>query len=473
MPDVCYVCLSDTHFGADNSLLTNLQPGTATVEPLHPSPVLQAFVACLSDLISKNQNAAPPTLILNGDILELALTTDNNAAMAFERFLELIVPNGGKPLFANEMIYIAGNHDHHLWETARETQYANFINKNPDLQNLPVPWHTTNIFSGDPVPAFFLNTLIQRHAAMQNVTVRAVYPNFGLKDDRGKLVVFSHGHFIESIYMLMTTLRSMIFPDRKPPAAIWDLEAENFAWIDFFWSTLGRSGDVGTDVELIYNMMTDPRKLKIVINNLASGIIREFGKQGLSARVDSDFLGEFLNLTLGRVAAAERHDGSALLTADSTQGLKNYIEGVLLTQLDEELNHNRPTDWSFVFGHTHKPYEDAEEFVGYPGATGLYNTGGWVVDTPQVEPLNGASAVLVDENLDVVSLRFYNQQADPANYAVRVSEAPRADGTHSAFYERLQGLVNPNTDPWKNFSTVVAREIPPRLRNIQAMGVTP
>lgn len=473
MPDVRYVCLSDTHFGADNSLLTNLQPGTPDVDPLHPSTVLQAFVACLSDVISKNENAAPPTLILNGDIMELALTTDNNAAMAFERFMELIVPTGGKPLFANDMIYIPGNHDHHLWETARETQYANFINKNPDLQDLPVPWHTTNIFSGDPVPAYFLNTLIQRHDAMKDVWVRTVYPNFGLKDDRGKVVIFSHGHYVESIYMLMTRLRSMIFPDRKPPAATWDLEAENFAWIDFFWSTLGRSGDVGTDVELIYNMMTDPRKLKIVIDNLAAGVVRQLGKQGVGGRIDTFFLGGLLNLTLGRVAENERHDGSGLLSTDATTGLKEYIEGVLLTQLDQELNHNRPTEWSFVFGHTHKPFEDVGEFAGYPTATSLYNSGGWVVDTPQVEPLHGGSAILVDEDLNVVSLRFYNQQANPADYTVRVSEAPRPDGTHTAFYERLQRLINPNCDPWKSFSDVVSREIPPRLRNIQAMSVTP
>lgn len=472
MPDVRYVCLSDTHFGADNSLLTNLRRGTAAVDPLSPSPVLQALAECLSDVISKNENPAPPTLILNGDILELALTTDNNAAMAFERFVELIMPKGTKPLFANEIIYLPGNHDHHLWETARETQYANFINKNPDLQDLPVPWHTTNIFSGDPVPAFFLNTLIQRHAAMKDLSVRAVYPNFGLKNDHGKMVIFSHGHYVESIYMLMTRLRSMILPNRQPPDTVWDLEAENFAWIDFFWSTLGRSGDVGTDVELVYNLMTDPRKLKLLIDNLAAGILRQFGKQGIGKRIDAFFLGEFLNLTLGRIAENERHDGSALLSTDATEGLKNYIEGVLLAQLDQELNHTRPTEWSFVFGHTHKPFEDTREFAGYPASTGIYNSGGWVVDTPQIEPMQGGSAILVDENLNVVSVRFYNQDTDPANYGVRVSEAARTDGTHTAFYERLQGLINPNSVPWKTFSNVVSREIPPRLKNIQAMSVT-
>src|SRR5215470_8844373 len=92
MPDIRYVCLSDTHFGADNSLLTNIRPNSITVDPLRPSPVLESFVACLTEIISKNESNVPPTLVLNGDILELALTTDNNAAMAFERFMELIVP---------------------------------------------------------------------------------------------------------------------------------------------------------------------------------------------------------------------------------------------------------------------------------------------------------------------------------------------------------------------------------------------
>ena len=42
----------------------------------------------------------------------------------------------------------------------------------------------------------------------------------------------------------MTTLKNLIFPklETRHPK-IWDLESENFAWIDFFWSTLGRSGE--------------------------------------------------------------------------------------------------------------------------------------------------------------------------------------------------------------------------------------
>ena len=79
---------------------------------------------CLRYLISLNQDQSrKPTLILLGDILELALANDNVAAMVFKRFLELAVKENGELLF-DKVYYIPGNHDHHLWESARETQYV-------------------------------------------------------------------------------------------------------------------------------------------------------------------------------------------------------------------------------------------------------------------------------------------------------------------------------------------------------------
>ena len=92
MSDIRYVCMSDLHFGEKGSLLTNLLPNGET-DPKTPSPVMESLVECLRTLISNNENqATKPTLILAGDILELALTTTNQAAMVFERFIELVMP---------------------------------------------------------------------------------------------------------------------------------------------------------------------------------------------------------------------------------------------------------------------------------------------------------------------------------------------------------------------------------------------
>ena len=96
MPDIRYVCLSDTHFGADNSLLTFLGRGRRSADPMRTSPGLEQLVRCLRALVDTNEGRKKPTLVLNGDILELALTTDERAAMTFERFLDLAFPAGGR-----------------------------------------------------------------------------------------------------------------------------------------------------------------------------------------------------------------------------------------------------------------------------------------------------------------------------------------------------------------------------------------
>ena len=91
-------------------------------------------------------------MILLGDILELALANDNVAAMSFERFLDFAMPPGYE-LFGN-IVYIPGNHDHHLWESARETQYVmNYLAKKSRENFL--------IFPGTPPISSWKTTLIR------------------------------------------------------------------------------------------------------------------------------------------------------------------------------------------------------------------------------------------------------------------------------------------------------------------------
>ena len=40
MPDIRYVCLSDMHLGADNSILTAIKPGSIETDTSRPSTVL-------------------------------------------------------------------------------------------------------------------------------------------------------------------------------------------------------------------------------------------------------------------------------------------------------------------------------------------------------------------------------------------------------------------------------------------------
>jgi hypothetical protein len=459
------------HLGEEDSLLTNLKTASTEVDPFQPSPVMVQLIECIKALL-KGQSTKP-TLILNGDILELALTTDNLAAMVFERFIELALP-AGEALFGR-VIYIPGNHDHHLWESARETQYVNFISKIAPGSPLDIPWHTTNLFvdkDSEPIPLYFPTRLVQRYPHLKKCIIAAAYPNYGVLSTDGKrCIVFSHGHFIESLYLLMSNIMSMIFPDQKIPEYVWNVEALNFAWIDFFWSTMGRSGDVGKDVEVIYEKMQDKEAFKKLLYNLADSLAREYDLPGWGDKMEAAILKFAVDAAVECAYGTERKMGDRLLSPDAEKGLWWFVNGPLRHQIDNECKEKGlpvPSDVTFVFGHTHKPFQQDANFKEFTGWVDVYNTGGWVVETVNPQPLHGGGMVLVDGDLNAVSIRMYNETPDSKGCAVRIEEATHGGEGPNPLFQHIQGLVNSSLDPWKSFSDVTARAVHVRAQNLRA-----
>lgn len=466
MSEIRFVCLSDTHFGADNSLLTYLAPGQQRADPMQQCPVLEQLMLCLRTIIDPLPDK--PTLVLNGDILELALTTDDQAAMAFERFLELAFPKNKSPLFKDQVIYLPGNHDHHMWETAREAQYLDYLaqEEKPD-ERLREPWHATNLFlqrrkPSRKISAAFLDTLARRRG-LEKVRFELAYPNLGLiSSDERRAVLFTHGHFAEPIYQLVTELTTMLFPDRVTPTQVWDIEAENFAWIDFFWSALGRSGGAGKNVELIYDKLQSSKASAELLHNLAKGIIKKFAP-GLLAFVKSWGLKAALRSMLEHVAKLEaRQKCNGPLTDTVKKGVKEYVTGPVLRQIQAELGSSPPAEVSLVFGHTHKPFEAVASYGGFAEDVKLYNSGGWVVDSTTVTAQGGWAVVFVDEQLNVASLRG---AGDAPSSGVQVTE-PSGTGP-SPLCTALRGLIDSRKAPWTDFAEELEKSIENHRENLQ------
>lgn len=460
MPDIRYVCLSDMHLGADNSILTAIKPGCIETDTSRPSAVLSQLALCLRELITRNEGAEKPTLILNGDILEMALTDVNKAAMVFERFIELVFPRDGEALFKQDILYFPGNHDHHIWESARETGYLHYISSLRPGDEIGAPNHTTKMFHPDFVREPFLTSLLHVYPHLQNATVNIAYPNYALLSQNGqKSVIFSHGHYVESIYSLMTSLNTMVFPDRKRPTVIWELEAENFAWIDFFWSTLGRSGDVGQDIGIFYAKLQNNKQVEKLVANFITNWLAHTNQLKLLEGIEERGLGWAVNFIFNKLHPLEKQQIDHTLSADAMRGLQWFAQGVLLEQLTRENNSSIPPDIAFLFGHTHKPFQQEMKLNGYPTPLKVYNTGGWVVDTVNISPRHGAAVLLIDEMLDTVSVRMYNQAANQRDYVVSVEELTRPGMANSAFYASVNASVNNARDPWKTFSETVAEAV--------------
>jgi len=479
MPKIRYICLSDMHLGNTCSLLTHLDPKDLLPDPMRPSPVLGALAKCLSSLLPKKEtdDENNPTLILNGDILDLAFSMENQAAMAFERFIEQILP-----LFRKDIFYIPGNHDHHLWETARESKYTQFIlgkfgqqSFPKDQEPLPAPWHSTRMFverkQQNLATSPLLESLFKMHGLHKGPTV--VYPNFGLlSQDNRKCLVFHHGHFVESLYRFASTLRDLIFPARANPIHTWNLEEENFAWIDFIWSTLGRSGSAGRAFGVVYQIVKDHRETQKFLSACTDRLAGCSSSKWLALTrpllrlICPYFLGKILQPE--KLLKSERSSLEKRLSDDAKKGLKWYIEGPLKEQLSIELKREGTfPEVTFVFGHTHKPFQGEIDSDEYPGGVKVYNSGGWVVDTVEREPLYGGTIILVDENLELCSLRMYNESGKAKDYRVCVAEVCPHGVTPSPFSEEIRGLVGAGISPWKDFSDTVASEIDLRARYLK------
>lgn len=274
------------------------------------------------------------------------------------------------------------------------------------MQSVPIdvelgePWHVTRMFErpsadeqpGDEYPtADLLGALMRRRLGNDSVTVKVAYPNLGITSPDGSAtVLFHHGHFIETMYVMMTELRLALFPASARGANIWDWESDNFAWIDFFWSTLGRSGESGADVGVIYNMLQSPEALKWLAGNLGGSLSQKVPGPRVAGRAAAPAVKNMLGNVAARARKLERHTPGAVLSDDAVVGLVRYLSGPLRSQLNGEHDGGSSTKVTFVFGHTHKPFERLDTIDGYDQPVALFNTGGWIVDTTSVNPMQGA-----------------------------------------------------------------------------------
>jgi hypothetical protein len=227
---------------------------------------------------------------------------------------------------------------------------------------------------------------------------------------------------------------------------------------------------VGDDVGLIYEMLQSDQALARLAGNLGNvagnrfpGLIRPVARPGV----------QFLLRRLAHhVKDRERANPQALLSEATKAGLSSYVTGPLLRQLTRYLPGAEDGQVNFVFGHTHKPFEDVEQFAGFSKPVSLYNTGGWVIDTDHTASLQGAAVVLVDEDGDAASVRMYNQAQAQSDYHVSLAEV--SAGQPGDLRSRLASVLAFSDPPWLEFSETVASAVEQRhllLPQIIARGL--
>ena len=454
-----HIVLSDLHLGALNSVLTNVAAGGGDVDVSAPAASLTALGGCLRSLAG---GAEPPELIVLGDLFELALTPLDDAAGTFTHFVRAVGIGEHDGAVAPHVHYVAGNHDHQLWTRARLDQETALLEQAASSDPLLDAPHVTPMFpgGGTPVRSRFVEALVRRAETAGEVTVTHTYPNLAVAGPADQIVVMHHGHFVERLYRIVSSLDDLF----GPPAfgrTVADLESDNAGWIDFFWSSEGDSGDAGTDVRMIYESLVSGRTIDDELARLGTLLVRT--KRRPTGAVLRWIVERAVRRAYRRVGRAERHDGGGALSADAEAGLAMYLSGPVATEL-RSVYGTPPADTTFVFGHTHKPFVSTRDVAGYPRPLAVVNTGGWVVDHPEPEPLKGATAVLLDDHANVIAVELYRQRPDgtaepPVVEPVSASSLPFADA--------VRARIDDDPHPWAEFTQAVSTALGARRQQLQ------
>ncbi|WP_291835725.1 metallophosphoesterase [Limimaricola sp.] len=453
------------HAGAPESLLTVLEAQTFRVLPHMVSVTTQAFRDALAVTLSSLDLHEKPDLVLLGDILDLSFSPPDESARILTAFLQEMRIGSA----FGKVAYLPGNHDHEMWTADRFGATAN-----PGLSpGDPAFWaHTSPTFAspGAVGTTGILNRILRDagHAG----EVATYYPNMGVArpaaqaGDVPRALVLHHGHFIEGAYRLMTRILSMMTGEPMPVMTAENLEAANGSWIDFAWSTLGDAGAVGQAASLAERLMVTgggAHALQLHLGAVLQAQLRKLlplpHSKGI-ARALGYASDAMIDAFVGAYSQLERYSYGDHLTPSSRAGLVDYLAQVVAGQMRDELKMQDLTaQTTFVFGHTHKPFADRVVVPGFARPVSVYNTGGWVVDTSQVDTVEGAALVFVDDDLNTAMLRLFSvggggSLTEPAV----VSADPTPDATNP-MVQKLQKAVTANATAWERFRRNVETDI--------------
>ncbi|WP_326541245.1 metallophosphoesterase [Pseudorhodoferax sp.] len=455
-----HVCISDLHLGADYSCLDfGGDPGRC-------SPTLAAFGLALRQLLARLADPDdPPTLVLLGDVLDMGLSPMGSVAQAFGTFARAALLDAqGRPLFAPRVLCVPGNHDHHLWRAAQDQAFQAAL----DGGRIPADLlQHTDLFDtpGAALPASpLLTRLLRSVPGMEQARCDIAYPNLALQDPSGRrCTVLHHGHYVDPMYRLVSTLNAQLpgAASHDPSLTVAQLEAQNGAWVDFLWSDLGSAGKTGRTATRLYEIMRDGGASHAFSQRLSRQLVGWIGNTlGTSGRapllqgitLDRLVLGA-VDATLGQAAESQRGSYDQVMAPADVADLRWYLSGPVRRQLQHA--GLAPAELAFVFGHTHKPFEDQLPVPGFAQPVSVFNTGGWVMDQPTMAPAQGASLVFLDAELHAAALRLFN---DPLNGRMEPVRALGVGGFQDAGNPMLAALaegVAQTAPAWQQFSDCV------------------
>lgn len=371
------VAISDLHLGQNGVDKLGQYSLLSTKVP-------QNLVAQFAQAAAAFAAGDPITLLVAGDFLDLSLAYAEDALTDLRELLRPFTGPGAARI--NEIVYVVGNHDHHLWSLHSEDKRLleplrrGVVPANGDAPGAKALYQTTGE-SGEPFT--LLQSLVGRIFGTGMPEVKIAYPSYVRQLDAQTRLYVTHGHLFGGLYTeLSSILKDKLagLPYARATATV------NQPLIEFIYWLLGETGEgIGADglVEQIY---TDMQKgtlsrvrdlvAQIVAQVLPHGVLwRVIG--GLERRIVVDAVMAELNKLLLSPKAPENASADRFADLQTTRaGLKAWLEAV-------GWDKQQPT--IALYGHTHV----WDDYAIPDTSVHSYNLCTWLVEPDHPTPKTG------------------------------------------------------------------------------------
>ncbi|MEH6637011.1 MAG: metallophosphoesterase [Halioglobus sp.] len=459
-----YICLSDLHLGAEHSLLTRLAD-KADPLPSQPSDTLTALSNAFQALVEQLEVDKNTRLVLLGDVLDLGFSETVDVVNTFKVFAQTFLASGLMDKISKDILFLPGNHDHQLWQNVKNNYMVGQIARGEGSKRVR---QVTHLVDPQHLESYLLNDVIQTVNGLEGVTVQIAYPNYAMTNKAGdKAVVMHHGHYTESMYLAMSRLRQLLDDELSMTHDITQIERDNGYWINFLWSSLGSAGfgnetldiyetllDAGATHEFIQQLSGKIKTLLVDNFGLSDSAVKSLNKSlTLEGTIEA-----LLDASVGQFAGSERHSFLDVLSDDGVAKLIWYLHGPIRQQFIDEKK-TVPHTLNFIYGHTHKPFQDRLPVNGFSAPVNVYNVGGWAIDKPVVSELQGAAIAFVDEHCDVGSLRLFNCSPNGGVSFPIVAGAGGSEDRSCSLLENLDAALKHSQPMWNKFQMAATTDI--------------
>lgn len=345
MPAV--VAISDLHLGEESSalnpLLREAVPPILQDDDAFKNPPQNPTPYELNMLLHKIawEAGGIAEVVLVGDVFDLTLAAYSDCILQAREFFRLMFTG----LSPAAVVWVPGNHDHHIWLQVCEEEYIKgpLLNRKLpcDYPRITGPGKGTGAFNSMNFGVQFLLNLLPPFLRRR---FWLAYPNY-ITTCGGQTILFHHGHFFDR-------KQSWIGTNLIKAQNLSELEMFNSSYLEFIMYGSGQSGRLSEQIENAFEEF-------------------RWAFEKLGHVVDYITMGKLFKRLFGDLKKGG--DRNAALGPGLSSRIGKYLQ--YIEREREFAPEVYPSEFSLVFGHTHRPVHGEQV-----GNCQLYNAGGWTVD---------------------------------------------------------------------------------------------